>query len=53
MSLKRYLASDNVSVMMEEKIEPVVKALSNPAGAQNVSYMGICSKDICPKSYVI
>ena len=24
-------------------------ALSNPADAQNVSCLGLCSKDICPK----
>ena len=26
-------------------------ALSNPADAQNVSCLGLCDRDICPKSY--
>ena len=25
--------------------------LSNPADAQNVSCMGLCVRDLCPKSY--
>ena len=24
--------------------------LSNPAGAQNISCLGLCGRDICPKS---
>ena len=24
--------------------------LSNPADAENVSYLGLCGRDICPKS---
>ena len=27
--------------------------LSNPADAQNVSCLGLCSRDICPKSYAL
>ena len=26
-------------------------ALSNPADAQNVSCLGLCGRDICPKRY--
>ena len=26
-------------------------ALSNPADTQNVSCLGLCGRDICPKSY--
>ena len=28
-----------------------LSALSNPADAQNVSCLGLCGRDICPKSY--
>ena len=26
-------------------------ALSNPAGAQNISCLGLCGNDSCPKGY--
>ena len=35
-------ASDNVTDS---------SVLSNPADAQNVSCVGLCGRDICPKSY--
>ena len=35
-------ASDNVAYF---------PALSNPADAQNISCLGLCDRDICPKSY--
>ena len=28
-------------------------ALSNPADAQNGSCLGLCGRDICPKSYTL
>ena len=27
--------------------------ISNPADAQNVSCLGLCGRDICPKSYAL
>ena len=28
-------------------------ALSNPADAQNVSCLGLCGRDVCPKNYAL
>ena len=28
-----------------------ISMLSNSAGAQNISCLGLCGRDICPKSY--
>ena len=39
--LRRRGASDSVTDS---------STLSNPADAQNVSYLGLCGRDICPKS---
>ena len=30
----------------------LISVLLNPADAQNVSCLGLCGRDICPKSYV-
>ena len=28
-----------------------ISMLSNPAGAQNISYLGLCGRDTCLKNY--